>query len=67
MLQTDDSGCGVGAILRQRDDNGKNHLVAYYSKKLIISGRAIFHYRKGMFGHKTGNVHFLTNIILLYK
>ncbi|KAL5469182.1 hypothetical protein EMCRGX_G030400 [Ephydatia muelleri] len=36
VLQTDaSSGRGVGAILSQRDENGDDHPVAYYSKKLL--------------------------------
>ena len=35
ILQTDASDYGVGAILSQRDNNGDDHPVAYYSKKLL--------------------------------
>ena len=35
ILQTDASDRGVGAILSQLDDNGDEHPVAYFSKKLL--------------------------------
>ena len=35
VLQNDASGRGIGAILSQRDDNGEDHPVTYYSKKLL--------------------------------
>ena len=35
ILQTDASDYGVGAVLSQRDNNGDDHAVAYYSKKLL--------------------------------
>lgn len=33
-LQTDASDHGIGAVLSQKDEDGANHSVAYYSKKL---------------------------------
>ena len=35
ILQTDASERGVGAVLSQEDNMGKDHPVAYYSKKLL--------------------------------
>ena len=35
ILQTDASDCGVGAVLSQCDDEGFNHPVAYFSRKLL--------------------------------
>eukprot|EP00731_Ephydatia_muelleri_P011429 Em0006g323a len=35
VLQTDASECGVGAVLSQRSDQGKDHPIAYFSKKLL--------------------------------
>ena len=35
ILQTDASEGGVGAVLSQEDNMGKDHPVAYYSKKLL--------------------------------
>ena len=35
MLQTDASDLGVGAVLSQYDDNGHDHPVAYFSRKLL--------------------------------
>ena len=34
VLQTDVSDRGLGAVLSQKDDNGSDHLVADYSRKL---------------------------------
>ena len=34
-MYTDASGCGVGAVLSQHDDEGIDHPVAYYSRKLL--------------------------------
>ena len=36
ILQTDASDRGVGAILSQCDDNGQDHPVAYFSRKLLL-------------------------------
>ena len=35
FLQTDASDRGLGAVLSQLNDEGKDHLVAYYSRKLL--------------------------------
>ena len=35
ILQTDASNCGIGAILSQRDEYGHEHLVAFFSRKLL--------------------------------
>jgi len=35
ILQTDASERGVGAVLSQCDDNGQEHPVAYFSRKLV--------------------------------
>ena len=35
ILQTDASDRGVGAVLSQRSDDGNDHPVAYYSRKLL--------------------------------
>ena len=35
ILQTDASDRGVGAVLTQREDNGKEHPVAYFSRKFL--------------------------------
>ena len=35
VLQTDASARGVGAVLSQRLDNGEEHPIAYYSRKLL--------------------------------
>ena len=35
VLQTDASERGVGAVLSQLDDNGDDHPVAYFSRKLL--------------------------------
>ena len=35
LLQTDASGVGVGAVLSQLDEEGADHPVAYYSRKLL--------------------------------
>ena len=35
IVQTDAPGCGVGAVLSQHDDEGIDHPVAYYSRKLL--------------------------------
>ena len=35
ILQTDASDQGVGAVLTQRDKNGLEHPVSYYSRKLL--------------------------------
>lgn len=35
VLQTDASERGVGAVLSQLDDEGKDHPVAYFSRKLL--------------------------------
>ena len=35
VVQTDESDRGVGAVLSQLDDNGQDHPVAYFSKKLL--------------------------------
>ena len=35
ILQTDASDRGVGAVLSQRDDNGADHPIAYFSRKLL--------------------------------
>ena len=34
LLETDASSCGLGAVLSQKQDDGKFHLVAYASRKL---------------------------------
>ena len=34
LLETDASSCGLGAILSQKQDDGKFHLVAYTSQEL---------------------------------
>lgn len=34
-LYTDASGRGIGAVLSQTDEDGKEHPVAYYSRKLL--------------------------------
>ena len=36
LLQTDASDVGVGAVLSQLDEEGTDHPVAYYSRKLLI-------------------------------
>lgn len=36
-LQTDASDSGIGAVLSQKDEEGNDHPVAYYSKKLLPS------------------------------
>ena len=35
ILQTDASDYGVGAVLSQEDENGDDHPVAYFSRKLL--------------------------------
>ena len=35
ILQTDASDRGVGAVLSQRDENGEEHPIGYFSKKLL--------------------------------
>lgn len=35
IVQTDASGCGVGAVLSQPDEEGNDHPIAYFSKKLL--------------------------------
>ena len=35
VLQTDASERGVGAVLSQRSDQGEDHLIGYFSKKLL--------------------------------
>jgi phospholipid-translocating ATPase len=35
ILQTDASNRGVGAVLSQRDAEGRDHAVGYFSKKLL--------------------------------
>ena len=34
LLETDASSCGLGAVLSQKQDDGKFHLVAYASREL---------------------------------
>ena len=36
MLQTDASDVGIGAVLSQLDDQGTDHPVAYFSRKLLL-------------------------------
>ncbi len=36
VLQTDPSNIGVGAVLSQLDDEGRDYPVAYYSRKLLL-------------------------------
>ena len=35
VLQTDASDLGVGAVLSQYEDEGHDHLVAYFSRKIL--------------------------------
>ena len=42
ILQTDASGYGVGAVLSQEDENGQDHPVAYYSRKLLPRERIYY-------------------------
>ena len=35
ILQTDDSNCGVGAVLSQTDGEGLDHPIAYFSHKIL--------------------------------
>ena len=36
ILQIDASDRGIRAVLSQRDENGEDHFIAYYSKKLLL-------------------------------
>ena len=35
ILQTDVSNRGIGAVLSQCDESGDEHLIAYFSRKLL--------------------------------
>lgn len=35
-MQTDVSDSGIGAVLGQRDENGTERPIVYYSKKLLL-------------------------------
>ncbi|KAL5481932.1 hypothetical protein EMCRGX_G022207 [Ephydatia muelleri] len=56
ILQTDASDRGLGAVLSQRDDSDSDHLVAYYSRKLLTTGREVLYYRKGVPRYKSVDV-----------
>ena len=58
ILQTDASDRGLGAVLNQRDDNGSDHPVAYYNRKLLpreerystIEKESMSHFRTYLMG-----------------
>ena len=56
LLQTDVSDRAVGAILSQADENVNDHLIAYFSKRLVSPKRKIFNHRKKcLHGYGTWN------------
>ena len=42
ILQTDPSGLGIGAVLTQEADNGEEHPIGYYSRKMHPRERRYF-------------------------
>ena len=56
ILQTDGSNQEVGALLSQLDGDGTNHLVGYFSRKLlIVKGGSLLHSGEWMPHHKARN------------
>ena len=60
ILQTDASNRGLGAVLSQIDAEGEEHLVAYFSRKLLdLKRREIFYYRERVPGYQVGHTVYL--------
>ena len=57
-LQTDASEVRVGAVLSQLDDEGADHPVAYYSRKLLASEQKYATVEKECLAIKLGMQHF---------
>ena len=51
ILQTDASDRGVGAVVSQLDDQGDDHPIAYFSRKLLPREE---HHQKGVPGDQAG-------------
>ena len=61
ILQIDASDQGVGAVLTQRDENGLEHPVSYYSRKLLPRGQRYLTVEKELLA-----INLVTNAFCVY-